>query len=565
MGSPEMNLNYDKIKNKYEHGGNQWTSYSDLFLVLSVVFLLLYVVANLRSGTASIASGAALQSAKQEVEDLKKQVKAYEVLREDYLKQGATGDEVKVYQDLMDHLSLLENESKTQHDELYKQAKEAEEKEHQLNHYQALVKNIISANLVAQSKIKKRDQTIDDKDKDIGDLSRVVQEKETEIRTKQDEIAKNNQTIEQIDSQLKKQIHEVQYAYRSKKNSKAKLESEIAKLESESQGKIHSLKQANSQYVNQLQSAQAEIEEKNRKAEKLLASLNQTEAQYQQTIAALNQAHDESMKRAQEAYEEGLRKGTLSADEKVRQEQAHRAEVEAKNQAYNAKLQALQGQLAETEGNIHNIEGKYQSSIAALQRNNGDLQRDLNASIQKLNEQRTLAEEMKKALGKKGIPADVDLKTGDVVIKFENEYFDSGSAELKAGMKATLQKLMPVYAKTLFQNPKIAKRISSVEIVGFASPTYKGKYVDPDSLSSEDRVAVNYNMDLSYQRAKSIFETAFDTNQMSFENQKLLLPLVKVSGRSYLSSDNRGGRNLSSMEDLKKSQRVIIKFNLRDE
>ena len=560
-----MNLNYDKIKNKYEHGGNQWTSYSDLFLVLSVVFLLLYVVANLRSGTASIASGAALQAAKTEAEELKKQVKAYEVLREDYLKQGATGDEVKVYQDLMDHLSLLENESKTQHDELYKQAKEAENKEIQLNHYQALVKNIISANLVAQSKIKKRDQTIDDKDKDIGDLGRVVQEKENEIQTKQSEIAKNNQTIEQIDEKLQKQIQEVQYAYRSKKNSKAKLESEIAKLQNESQGKIRGLKQANSQYVNQLQSAQAEIEEKNRKAEKLLASLNQTEAQYQQTISALNQAHEESMKHAQEAYEQGLKKGTMSADEKIREEQAHRAEVEQKNQEYNARLQSLKGQLAQTQGSIQNIEGKYQSSIAALQRSNGDLQKNLTASIQKLNEQRTLAEDMKKALGKKGIPADVDLKTGDVVIRFENEYFDSGSAELKDGMKATLQKLMPVYAKTLFQNPKIAKRISSVEIVGFASPTYKGKYVDPDSLSAEDRVAVNYNMDLSYQRAKAIFQTAFDTNQMSFENQKLLLPLVKVSGRSYLSSETRGGRNLSSMEDLKKSQRVIIKFNLRDE
>jgi len=560
-----MNLNYEKIKNKYEHGGNQWTSYSDLFLVLSVVFLLLYVVANLRSGTSSIAAGAALQTAKTEVEELKKQVKAYEVLKEDYLKQGASGDEVKVYQDLMEHLSLLESESKNKHDQLYKQAKEAEDKENQLNHYQALVKNIISANLVAQSKIKKRDQTIDGKDKDIGDLSRVVQEKETEIQTKETEIARNNQTIQQIDDKLRSQIQEVQYAYRSKKNSKEKLESEIARLENESRGKIRSLKQANTQYVSQLQSAQAAIEEKNRKAEQLLVSLNQTEAQYQQTITALNQAHDDTLKKAQEAFDEGLKKGTLSADQKVREEQAHRAEVEKKNQDYNNKLQVLKGQLADTQSSIQNISGKYQHSIAALQRSNGDLQRNLTASIQKLNEQKLLAEEMKRALAKKGIPADVDLKTGDVVIRFDNEYFDSGSAELKSGMKTTLQKLMPVYAKTLFQNPKIAKRISSVEIVGFASPTYKGKYVDPDSLSVSDRVAVNYNMDLSYQRAKAIFETTFDTEQMSFENQKLLLPLVKVSGRSYLSSESRGGRNLSSMDDLKKGQRVIIKFNLRDE
>src|ERR1700733_2475559 len=102
-----VNLNYDKIRAKVEHGGNHWTSYSDLFLVLSVVFLLLYVVANLRSGTDSIATAAKTKKVETENAELKKQIKVYEVLKDDYLKQGASNDEIEVYQELMGKLDLL--------------------------------------------------------------------------------------------------------------------------------------------------------------------------------------------------------------------------------------------------------------------------------------------------------------------------------------------------------------------------------------------------------------------------------------------------------------------------
>src|SRR5690606_2806687 len=104
------------------------------------------------------------------------------------------------------------------------------------------------------------------------------------------------------------------------------------------------------------------------------------------------------------------------------------------------------------------------------------------------------------------------------------------------------------------------------------SPTYRGKYVDPQSLSQDDRTAVNYNLDLSYQRARSIFNQIFDTKKMQYENQKKLLPLVKVTGRSFL-SDGVKGKDLKSGMDhkeycakynCKKEQKVIIKFNLRD-
>jgi hypothetical protein len=139
-------------------------------------------------------------------------------------------------------------------------------------------------------------------------------------------------------------------------------------------------------------------------------------------------------------------------------------------------------------------------------------------------------------------------------------------------MKTTLKKFVPNYSKSLFDDPKIAKEIQSLEIIGFSSPTYRGKYVDPQSLKEEDRTAIDYNLDLSYNRAKSIFSYMFDKKSMTYKYQKEMLPLVKVTGRSFLAEEMKG-RDIASgipikeycaKYDCDKSQKVIIKFNLKD-
>lgn len=567
-----MNLNYEKIKAKVEHGSHQWTSYSDLFLVLSVVFLLLFVVANLRSGTGAIMSQTQVQTMKAENDDLKKQIKAYEALRDGYLKEGASQDEVKVYQELMGKLTLLEDEAKSERKELFKKAQDAQEKEQQLNHYQALVKNIISANLVASARVKKRDVTIQERDTEIVAQQDVITQKDKElgdlnrtVASKQAEITRNNVKIGEIEEKLEERIKQVREAYKSKHKSESMLKDAIAKMREESNEQINSLKSENTKFVSQLQSAQDKIAEQNRQSERLLADLNAKEQKYKATVEELDRAHQAAVAREKAAFAKGMEKAKLSAEAKLAQEREFRAGLERKNSEYNAKLAGLKDQLEATRGTIKSIEGKYQASMSAMQKNNEELARNLKASENKLQEQRRLAEKIKGNFKRAGIDADVDLKTGDVMIQFKDEYFDTGSANLKPGMKNTIEHMMPVYAKSLFQDQKIASRISSVEIVGFASPTYQGKFVNPESLSPEDRAAVNYNMDLSYQRAKGIFEYVFDTKKIDFPDQKRLLPLVKVSGRSYLTSDSKGRDPASSKGDYKKSQRVIIKFNLKDE
>lgn len=567
-----MNLNYDKIKSRVEHGGNHWTSYSDLFLVLSIIFLLLYVVANLRNGANSISNMSALKTAQAEAEELRKQIKVYEVLKNDYVNKGASQEEVQLYRELMDKMSLLETEAKQEADQLYKQAEETRQKQDSLNQYQAMVKNIINANLVAQSRLKKREETIEQKDQELTEKTRDIDALNTQVKSREREIERNSKKIANIQDQLQNRIEEVKAAYSNNQKSKEKMEAAIRSLRAESQTQIKELEHKNTQYVSQLETTQQQLQEKNRESEKLLASLNKKEEQFNQSIEELKRAHEETVKREQKGFEEGQKRAQLSAETRLTQEREHRAEIERQNMVYNEKLKGLQGELDNTRKNISDISAKYQDSIGSLTQSNEALKKSLQASTAKLNQQKELAERIRKNFGKAGIDADIDPKTGDVTVHFRNEYFETGSSSLKTGMKSILEKMIPVYAKSLFEDDKVVKKIASVEVIGFASPTYKGKYVDPDSLTGADRKAVNFNMDLSYQRAKSIFEYTFDTRKMSFSHQKQLLPLVKVSGRSYLATERLQNRTTANIPDgqycqiydCKKSQRVIIRFNLKD-
>src|SRR6478672_4535533 len=121
-----MSLDYQKLKAKHEEEGSFWTSYSDLFMVLSVVFLLLYVVASLRSGTSNIQSQIEHQKVKNENQDLRKQIQAYNALKDDYLEKEASADEARMYEELMSKLSLLQEEAKEEKRQLEAQANENE-------------------------------------------------------------------------------------------------------------------------------------------------------------------------------------------------------------------------------------------------------------------------------------------------------------------------------------------------------------------------------------------------------------------------------------------------------
>jgi len=142
-------MSFDYSKNKQGHAQDSfWTSYSDLFLGLSTIFLMLYVTTSLRTGTDSIRNQVENQKLTMQVDELKSQLKMYEQVKNEYLDKSAPKDEVQEYQELMDKLTLLQDDAKTEKEKLAQQAMENGQKEKALNKYQQMVRNIMNANIV---------------------------------------------------------------------------------------------------------------------------------------------------------------------------------------------------------------------------------------------------------------------------------------------------------------------------------------------------------------------------------------------------------------------------------
>lgn len=571
-----MSFDYEKIKHSGDHG-SMWASYSDLFMMLSLVFLLLYVTASLRSGTNGVQSEQLRQEALAEAADLREQIRVYNTLRNDYLEKGASPEEQQMYEGLMDKLVLLQEEAKDEKNKLRQAARENEVKEKALNKYQQMVRNIINTNLLSSARLKRRDLVIDENKVEISQLQSNVQQKEQMI-------AVNEQKIQSVNSQLEKKIKQLNQAHKNQKLSKANLKKEITKLREENEHKVAALRQRNEQVAQELQSASQMLvsAKKDLNAahntisakDKALSEIVNEKNQISQKMGALQGDFDAQMKKERKAFDAALNAQQLSAAGRLAKEAEFRAMAESRQSELGRKLAAMQGQYNSVQGQLDGAlmaKQKADAEIGNLKQKEAQLSSDLRQAKDIIEAKKMLAQRLKNNLAKAGIGASVDEKTGDVVLKFGEEYFDTGQAQLKPGMKNIIHKFMPVYTQSLFSDKKVAEKIRNVEIIGYASPTYKGKFVDPVSLRAADKEAVNYNLDLSYYRARSIFDYIFDTKKLQYNYQRDLLPKVKVTGRSFLAGqvdrDLASGEKMSQAEycrryDCKKSQRVIIRFDL---
>lgn len=496
-----MSFDYDKLVDK-EEDPNWWTSFSDLWSMLSVVFLLLFVVTSLRNGTQGARAQIEMQEVTQKNEELQEQLRVYSNLREETL-DSTSEQEQATYKKLMSKLTLLQDEARGEKNELQKQAKENEEKEEALNQYQQIVRNIIDSNVLAKAQIKRRDLDINEKKKTIQQLNRETQRKEAAI-------AKNEGEIEKIESQLAQNIKTLQKEQANATVSRHAAYQQIDRMKKESEKRVSALQSLNSASRSEMNRRLAEAREG------FSSELEATKTGYSDKL-------------------EEVKKGFGS-------------ELEATKKGFSAQLGKAQEQNAQLGG-------------------------QLAEANEKLNAKNKLIGQLQNNFSKAGVRAKVDKGTGDVMIDFGEEYFETGSSNMKPRMVSTLNQLIPNYTKSIFQDAKVADQIASIEIIGFASSTYKGKYVNPSSLKPENQAAINYNLRLSFSRANSIFKHIFDPAKLSYPNQKKLLPLVKVVGRGFLPE----GRNIAqelpeqmpesqfcAKYNCKKAQRVIIKFNLKD-
>jgi outer membrane protein OmpA-like peptidoglycan-associated protein len=520
-------MSFDYNRNKHQHSGDSfWTSYSDLFLGLSTIFLLLYVMASLRTGTDAIKSQVDNQKLTMQLQEKESQLKMYEQVKADYLEKQASKDEVQEYKELMDKLTLLKEEAKTDQERLAREALETEQKANALNKYQQLVRNIINANKMAKVKITNRndiideqDETIDDQKKDITDLKQVVSQNEQEISTTKDALEKNKKRL--------------MAAYRENKLSKAQFEKKKRDLQEQAESKLQELQAQNKNYNQQidqinseLKGTQAALNAKSQEANSLKGEIDSIKSNFEKERA-----------RDRAALDAEIRKGKMDAAERARREGEFKAAAAKKEQEMQGRIAGLNGALAKAK--------------------------------EEMDARRDVAREIKKGFAAAGIKADVDMQTGEVVLDFGDAYFESDSANLKPEMESIIRKAMPVYSKSLFGNQKVASKISSVEIIGFASPTYKGRFVDPESSKPDDKTALRYNMDLSIKRANSIFNYLVENRDTDPNlHQKELMTLMKVSGRSFLEVMKMQGRkptnaaDFCKQNDCRKAQRVIVRFGM---
>jgi len=561
-----MSFNYGHEKNKHQE--NFWTSYADLYTTLFTIFLFIYVGSTLRQGTRTLEKVQEKKELINQVEDLKQQIKVYEALKDDYMKKEASTEESVMYDELMGKLDLLQDEAKTEKEALRRKALENEKKEKALNKYQQLIRNIINSNVLAKTKIQHRNDIISEKEDVIDTQTTEIATLDADVATKRTQISNKERQIEQVNQELEKKMNQLEKAYQDNHLTKKEMENKIQSLKASSAAQVAQLQKQANAIQSQLAGTKSELEKSQSELDATsvaLAKTNAAKGALEGKLAAAKGELEAKLAEAQGQMQKALgdadakHKGELAGlkagfDDALNKERLSGAAREAREKAFRDQMAGK--------------EKEYQGRMAALKQKYDDTQGELKKAIDQINTRKKLADQIRNRFAKNGVKVDIDDKTGEVVLDFKNSYFDTGKAQLKKEMVDTLEKFVPLYTEGLFEDEKTANKIGSVEIIGFASPTYKGKYVDPSSLDSANRSAVNYNLDLSYNRAKSIFGYIFNTDKMKYRNQQRLMGLVKVTGRSFLSQNGANKANSNEdfckVNDCKKEQRVIIKFNLKD-
>ncbi|HWU44666.1 MAG TPA: hypothetical protein VN132_14540 [Bdellovibrio sp.] len=542
-----MAFNYDK--NKVSHSNDSfWTSYSDLFLGLSTIFLMLYVVSSLRTGTDALQGQVQNQKLTMQVEELKHQLKMYENVKNEYMKNEASKDEVQEYQELMDKLTLLQEDTKNEKDRLVKEAFENENKVKALNKYQQMVRNVMNANKMAKAKLDNRNDLIKEQDTEITTQETQIYKLQKDIDTKKQLIAQGERQIMQTQEALDEHEKELREAYNANKINKKNFEKKLNQLRDQADQKVASLNNANAQYQNQLQQANSKLNQTQGELQKTQSDLAQKEGALQSMKGKLGEAQNQ----------------LGAAQNQLSDTKGQLANSQGKLASMAGQLNSAKGALSDAKGKLADAQGKLASTEGALSATQGQLAK----AKAEIEARKAVADEIKKGFAKAGVKAEIDGQTGDVVLDFGQAYFENGSDRLKQEMKGVLEKAMPIYSKSLFGNPKVSDKISAVEVIGFASPTYQGRFIDPSSSKPEDKEALKYNMDLSYRRANAIFSYMLDDGNLKFDHQRDLLARMKVSGRSFLEVMKVQNRNVATaaefckQNDCKKAQRVIIRFSM---
>lgn len=166
-----------------------------------------------------------------------------------------------------------------------------------------------------------------------------------------------------------------------------------------------------------------------------------------------------------------------------------------------------------------------------------------------------------------GVKMEVSPNSGVVSLHFPEHYFDSNSARLTAKMREAFSKFIPIYAKQIWENKELAKRVESIDIIGHASPTYQKRILNPHDLGPEGEKAMKYNRKLSKKRAEAIKKYLFQSGVVTFPYQSKMKRITKTFGVGFMTPPGEPQRNLASEVPLCASLECIeynkVVLNLR--
>uniref|UniRef100_UPI004048AEDC OmpA family protein n=1 Tax=Rheinheimera sp. TaxID=1869214 RepID=UPI004048AEDC len=153
------------------------------------------------------------------------------------------------------------------------------------------------------------------------------------------------------------------------------------------------------------------------------------------------------------------------------------------------------------------------------------------------NKRIVIIQALQQQFNEKGINAQVNPETGDITL-LDSILFDVNKSELTGDGVAFLQRFIPVYGQTLFQNTEISDEITRIIIEGHTSSDGTNEY----------------NMALSLRRANSVFDFI---SRHEFTQRDALVQKIQVAGRGFLDAD--------PVESLSADRKVIFRMQFKSD
>ena len=543
-----MSLDYHKVKTKDKGSGESSLGFfADIFALMSFVFLFMFIVSNFSLTLEKVGSNLKAKQLSGEykenldivVKDYENKLRAYQLKKDAYLNDNPK--EMEYYQKIQNKLYALDEQQQKKIDHQNEILKQMMQKQQDINSFNNLMKDIIDSKMVAAQNV-------------------IEVEKESKL---QNEKRKKAEYL----------LQDYKSKYKNKLNQEM-LDKKIA-LEQKYQKKID---------------AETELMRKEH-IDRIYREVNSLEKESDSQKSGLKAEFERLSKNMQESKKKLIAKCDDRIKREVDEEKKKRLDdIRFMRKKYNESKGEWKKQcktIIKREREDHNnekseIENQYERRLAmkddvyegqeidpTSKKSKKDRRALLDRSVISDRAMKLMAKKLNHRFEKEKLPAQYDETNGEVHVEFPGIYFEINDYKLKRNMKDTLKRVVPVFAEAFFGDEKIRDRVASIEILGFASPVYKSKYVKTDIKKSEGREAVNYNMDLSLWRAQSVYRYIFNPDQLRYKYQADMLKYTKVAGRSYMRARMRRIRESRKGEiceqyDCEEWQKIIIKVNFKE-